>query len=313
MPYNPSRQAVPAPPENAIEIDLVSNVNACGTCAFFWPDDPSAQPYGPYPSYDFDGNFPNLVSGSPPEAPWVQATTQAPCFPNAEILAGCRKAPIMTIGINPNLTAFAPGQMGAAWCYPSFSATGNGDASAKYAWYSRHRSIYQERFDLSFIRQYLLTTGQIIAPNPGVILGAARASDAPHFTITVRYDGDSAEQELPIVENTGEPRYVLLFDTQAPNNRFAKGDVIAARLDVPPGRMCRCTGNRWGITSNSSPCCNCSQAIWPRRWTCKWAKTCANSTWWPARHPVGIPNSWAVSGVGINAHPQLRRAKRMGD
>ena len=166
----------------------------------------------------------------------MQATTQAPCFPNAEILAGCRKAPIMTIGINPNLTAFAPGQMGAAWCYPSFSATGNGDASAKYAWYSRHRSIYQERFDLSFIRQYLLTTGQIIAPNPGVILGAARASNAPHFTITVRYDGDSAEQELPIVENTGEPRYVLLFDTQAPNNRFAKGDVIAARLDVPPGQ-----------------------------------------------------------------------------
>jgi hypothetical protein len=48
---------------------------------------------------------------------------------------GCRKAPIMTIGINPNLTAFAPGRAGASWCYPDFSDASGGDAATKYAYY----------------------------------------------------------------------------------------------------------------------------------------------------------------------------------
>ena len=52
------------------------------------------------------------------------ASPRSPTFPDAEVMDGCRKAPIMTIGINPNLTAFAPGSTGASWCYPSFGGPG---------------------------------------------------------------------------------------------------------------------------------------------------------------------------------------------
>src|SRR5207237_5615802 len=50
--YNPPHQKTPRPTNEPLEIDLVFNVIACGTCEFFWPDDPSKQPYGPYPSFD---------------------------------------------------------------------------------------------------------------------------------------------------------------------------------------------------------------------------------------------------------------------
>jgi hypothetical protein len=220
-----------------MEIDLVFNLTRCGTCSFFWPDSDS-QPYGPYPSYDFDSNTPpevtsgsNLTTGA-----WLKGVTQPPAFPNPEIMDGCRKAPIMTIGINPNLTAFAPGRMGAAWCYPSFSNGGGTDLWTKYAYYYRYRSVYQERFDLTFINQYLVTEGQIIAPKPGVVVGADRPSDAPSFDVNVRYDGDTADTVLHLTENLGEPRYVLLFDALPPDNRFNRGDVIAAKLEVPSGK-----------------------------------------------------------------------------
>src|SRR5207244_9191091 len=45
--YNPPHQKTPRPTNEPLEIDLVFNVIACGTCEFFWPDDPSKQPYGP--------------------------------------------------------------------------------------------------------------------------------------------------------------------------------------------------------------------------------------------------------------------------
>jgi hypothetical protein len=82
---------------------------------------------------------------------------------------GCRKAPIMTIGINPNLTAFAPGRTGAAWCYPSFSSADSSDTWTKYAYYYRYRSVYQEHFDLKFIEPFLLPEGSIRAAKAGVI------------------------------------------------------------------------------------------------------------------------------------------------
>src|SRR6266849_6810194 len=129
-------QAGPDP----LEVELVFQVRECHTCSFFFPKAPAPQPYGPYPSYDFDSNTPKTASpkGNPMAFPWVKGTTSPPSFPDPEVMDGCRKAPIMTIGINPNLTAFAPGQMGAAWCYPNFSDDQEADLWAKYAYYYRY-------------------------------------------------------------------------------------------------------------------------------------------------------------------------------
>ena len=109
--YDPKRQKKPAEPKDPIEVALVFNVRPCGTCDFFWPEDPAHQPYGPFPVFDFQSNTPEggPPKDSPKDYPWMKVTTREPSFPNGEVMDGCRKAPIMTIGINPNLTAFSPG------------------------------------------------------------------------------------------------------------------------------------------------------------------------------------------------------------
>jgi hypothetical protein len=235
--YDPPRKSEPNAPKDSTEVDLAFNVRPCGTCDFFWPHNPAQQPYGPYPSYDFDSNTPkeNEPSHNPPSYLWLKGTTRSPSFPDAEIMDGCRKAPIMTIGINPNLTAFLPGNAGASWCYPSFSNANGTDSWAKYAYYYRYRSVYQEHFDLQFIERFLLEDGRIVAPKPGIVTAAIRPDDSPAFAISVRYDGDARDSTIELPGKIGQPRYVLLVDPMQPHNRFGKGDVIAARLDVPAG------------------------------------------------------------------------------
>lgn len=235
MPYHPPRRKLPQPTGAPLEIDLVFNVRPCGTCSFFWPDDPAQQPYGPYPAFDLSVNEPAEATPDPSafSYPWLVEKTRPESFPDPEIMDGCRKAPIMTIGINPNLTAFAPGRTGASWCYPSFYSDDGTDEWTKYAWYYRYRSVYQECFDLDFIKQFLLTDGQIVAPKSGIFVSALRTSDSPSFEIKVRYDGDGQDTVIPLVGELGAPQWVVLFD--AHESRFQQGDVIAARLEVPAG------------------------------------------------------------------------------
>jgi hypothetical protein len=233
MPYDPPRQLNPKPPQDPLEIELVYNLRSCGTCQFFWPPD-APQPYGPYPTYDFLSNTPNEATAAEADASfvWIQGTTRPQAFPDPEVMDGCRKAPIMTIGINPNLTAFASGKTGASWCYPSFSSADGTDSWAKYAYYYRYRSIYQEHFALEFIEPFLLPGGRITAPKPGLMKEFPRASDDPAFEIRVQYEGDANVSSLHLPGTPGGPRYVVLVDA---GEKFAAGDLLAARLSVPAG------------------------------------------------------------------------------
>jgi hypothetical protein len=238
MGYNPPRQTTPVATSDPLEVELVANVRPCGTCSFFWPSDPAKQPYGPYSTYDFDSNTP--AYGTPPGTAsvfsWLTATTQAPAFPTGEVADGCRKAPIMTMGINPNLTAFAPGQVGASWCYPDFHSANGMDGATKYAYYYRYRSVYQEKFNFAFIKPYVQPKHGIIAEKSGVILSTDRTSSAANYVVKVRYDGDSNDTSILVPGQLGKPEYVLLFDTSPPHNRFSKGDTLAGMLDVPAGK-----------------------------------------------------------------------------
>jgi hypothetical protein len=234
MTYNPPRQNTPPAPKDPLEIDLVYNLRPCGTCDFFWPENQSTQPYGPYPTYDFDQNFPKENAPAPGASSfvWIDGSTQPPCFPEPEVMDGCRKAPIMTIGINPNLTAFGPGTTGASWCYPSFSSSAGTDAYAKYAYYYRYRSVYQEHFALNFFEGQLVKGSEVEAQKAGVVKGYTRADDSPAFDIQVLYDGESTPAAIHLAGTLGGPQYVVLFNLGA---RFAAGDVLAAKLNVPPG------------------------------------------------------------------------------
>jgi hypothetical protein len=234
MPHDPPRRLKPKPPQNPLEIDLVFNLRSCGTCGFFWPTD-SPQPYGPYPAYDFPSNTPaeKLSEKAQGSFVWLQGTTRPQTFPDPEVMDGCRKAPIMTIGINPNLTAFASGATGASWCYPSFSNAEGTDPWTKYAYYYRYRSIYQEHFDLKFIEPFLLPYGRITAPKAGVMKEFTRASDDPSFELRIQYDGEAYVSSIHLPGALSEPRYVVLVDA---GKTFAAGELLAARLNVPTGK-----------------------------------------------------------------------------
>jgi hypothetical protein len=238
MQYDPPRKNHPVPTKDRpLEVDLVYTVRTCGTCEFFWPADPATQTYGPYPMFDFKTNFPN--GNDPPAGQnsfvWLKGKTRAATFPDAEVADGCRKAPIMTIGINPNLTAFGPNRMGTSWAYPSFSNDAGTDSWAKYAYYYRYRSIYQEHFDLVFVQPFLLPDGQVKADKAGVMLDSTRPNDVPAYDIHVQYDGDATLTPIHLPGKLGEPRYVVLVNK---DSRFKKGDLLAARLDVPAARDC---------------------------------------------------------------------------
>lgn len=238
--YDPPRTGSVSPAEvegDPLEVKLVRQVRGCNTCSFFWPEAKSQQPYGPYTAFDLSSNTPHTILAGPGRnaRPWVMGRTRPPAFPDPEVADGCRKAPIMTIGINPNLTAFLPGQRGAAWAYPSFSNDDGTDAWTKYAWYYRYRTVYQERYSLEFARKFILPEGRVYAPRNGRVMAAARPDDSPSWTVTVRYDGDSTDTLLTLNGRLGDFPYVLLFDAFPPNNAFVAGDIIAGRIAVPGG------------------------------------------------------------------------------
>ncbi len=239
--YNPPRStaanAVKAAEDEPLEVKLAFEVRSCGKCSFFWPEEKKQQPYGPYTAFDFDVDVPYPATpGSGTGAlKWVTGRTRPPAFPNGEVIDGCRKAPIMTIGINPNMTAFLPGQTGAAWAYPNFSSDNGTDAWAKYAWYYRYRTVYQERLDLNFVKRFILPEGRIIAERDGKLISGNRPDDNPAWTINVRYEGDLNDTILELPGKAGDFPYVMLFDGYEPNNAFKKGDIIAGRVSVPAG------------------------------------------------------------------------------
>ncbi len=248
--YNPQRQKSPITTNDPLEVELVFNVRPCGTCNFFWPDNPSDQPYGPYSIYDFRTNFPagNEPKGSPESYPWMKVTTSQQGFPNGEVMDGCRKAPIMTIGINPNMTAFRPGRTGTSWTYPSFTDDNGTSGAAKYAYYYRYRNVYQEEFNFDDIQKYLLThtsttvtesgkvtTDQVVAAKSGFVTSAPRPDAAPSFELIIQYEGEEDEIKITLDRPSGANRYVLLFDQNGPTSVFREGDVLAAKLEVPPG------------------------------------------------------------------------------
>jgi hypothetical protein len=232
------RTRTPGSTSDPMEIELVYNVRSCGTCTFFWPDPPSPLPYGPYPTFDVSVVQASTLPSDPSAVSflWATATTKQPGFFDPEIMDGCRKAPIVTIGINPNLTAFRPGSRGASWCYPRFTSDGGADPWADFAAYYRYRSVYQEQFDPALVAGFLLPEGRVVAPKSGVVVTADRPTSSPSFDLHVRFDADSAETVIPLRANLGEPPWVVLFDQDGPNNQFSAGDVIAARLEVPTGQ-----------------------------------------------------------------------------
>jgi hypothetical protein len=223
-------------PDTALEVNLVDKVKHCRTCKWFWDGIP---PYGPYPSFDWTTDFPaeairketQSTSGTAPIA-WMKAqlTGAKPIDPG--IMHGCRKAPIMTVGINPNLTAWFPYTSGARWIYPGF------ESAARYAYYYRHFTLYQESIAPEFVRQNLSATERIVAEDDGWVVGVTRENSHNYMLLTVRYQGRIEPTVYEIAFKPTE-RWVIVHDDGEETDRatwFARGTPLAGRFDPPLGQ-----------------------------------------------------------------------------
>jgi hypothetical protein len=117
-----------------VEVELAYEVMSCN--AMRTAQEPTRKPHpctyfrrwGTYHSYDY------LIEGAPPERGIVHNARymgRAPLVP--ELLSGCRKAPILAVGINPNLPGW--------WAAHRRSVNPLFDDYRQYAHYFRYRAV----------------------------------------------------------------------------------------------------------------------------------------------------------------------------
>jgi hypothetical protein len=218
-----------------LEVSLVHDVKTCRICAWFWKGTP---PYGPYPAFDWQTDFPpeavrneKQPTGTIPPQPWLAAQLKGSAIPEPGIMHGCRKAPIMTIGINPNMTAWFPYTSSAPWIYPAFSK------EARYAYYYRHFTLYQESLSPDYVRAHLSTADgeRIVAEDDGYVTASSRENSHNYIELNVRYRGRPADTTYEIAWKP-EARWVVVQNggyADNPKSWFKKGDVLAGRFDPP--------------------------------------------------------------------------------
>ncbi|MGD8780725.1 MAG: hypothetical protein PVH88_17385 [Ignavibacteria bacterium] len=228
-----------------VEVSLVNDVKTCRTCKWFWGGIP---PYGPYPSYDWSELYPKDAQKILPqstenmELPWLKSDATGYKLIDPAVMHGCRKAPIMTIGINPNLTSFQPKTTGARWCYPNFSEDAN------YAFYYRYQTIFQESFSLELMRENLIIGSELRAEADGWLVNVKRTEDHRWMLIEVKYK----DRKYPVFYElawTTKSRYIVLFDKcydTSGETQFKAGDVIAGELNAPDNQKAEVFENSTG-------------------------------------------------------------------
>jgi len=214
-----------------LEVALVAKVRGCRTCQWFWGATP---PYGDFPVFDWQEDFPEAIRNQKqttdpwmPPKPILRGRAMGHGQVDPGIMHGCRKAPIMTIGINPNLTAYYASDDGARWSYPNFSN------DARYAYYYRHHNVYQESLDPAFIRDNIVAGTEITADKDGWLLSAERSSDHRWVLLRIQYLDEESPREIEVAW-THEQRFVVLVERsrrQDPDKLgFEAGDVIGGKL-----------------------------------------------------------------------------------
>jgi hypothetical protein len=215
-----------------LEVELVSCVKQCRTCSWFWE---GTRPYGPYPGFDFCEEFPEEVRQAVPQGtpapgprPWLTGKMVGSGFVEPGVLHGCRKAPIMTIGINPNLTAWSASAVSAPWIYPAF------ESEARYAYYYRYFTLYQQTLAPDFVRQRL-DGDTLRAADDGYVRAVTREFAHNYLKLVLRYQGRSVDTIHEIVWKP-EHRWVVLKNKGSEHDNrtwFKKDELIAGCLRVP--------------------------------------------------------------------------------
>jgi hypothetical protein len=197
-------------PCNAMRVAQEPKAPAPHACAYF-------RQWGTYHSFDYVIDGPQPAPGVPTH---VQYVGRAPLIPEA--LSGCRKAPILGVGINPNLPGWSRTKRGAL--NPSF------DDYRQYAHYFRYRSTDK-----------LIVKGQAYQDAGG------GAHDTPFsdFELNIAPDAEGhrlVEAELDtqtFYRNYEELLRDLAGQMQWPNARLSVGEDLAYM------NMVACPSARW--------------------------------------------------------------------
>jgi len=207
------------------ELALSLDTRACRDCKWFWGP---VTPYGPVSRFHLPTPLPPEVRRVLPilqrDQDWLTAKATEPGEIDPAILHGCRKAPIMTLGINPNLSAFYATPEASAFAYPRF------EDPKSYAYYYRYRSVFQEKIDRTKVPGKLTPGNCLIAAHDGVVLAVERGQSHRWVQIRVRY-ADGHEQALDFAWDKDEVPSILA-ERGTP---FAARDVLAGCLAVQPG------------------------------------------------------------------------------
>lgn len=223
--------------ELPVEVALVERVKNCKDCQWFWGAIP---PYGPFPVFDWpkkDEEFPAAIKDGPPPSEdkkpviWCSVEQTGAQTVEPAILRGCRKAPIMTIGINPNMTAYFAGVKSAGWVYPWFSR------EQTYAYYYRHATIYQESFSLDTLKNCIIPGTEIFAEDDGTV--KIKRSDSHRWMhLEFQYQG----RKSPVHKESAwlpQERTVIFNNAVSAETdqllRISKGQLIAAKIKPAAG------------------------------------------------------------------------------
>lgn len=178
------------------------------------------QHYGPYPAYDWIDDLPHPDETNIDKPKCYDGCCVGMRYQVPELMSGCRKAPIMTIGINPNLTAYYPSPDGATWCYPFF------DNIEQYAYYFRHRTMFQEQFSVDFMREHAIPGTEVRAAARGKLIKASISSETGGVNLQLEYEGEG-QRTLYL-----EPGYKV-FVSSYDKDGFEQGDMIASKVELP--------------------------------------------------------------------------------
>jgi hypothetical protein len=239
--------------ELPIEVAMVERVKNCIDCKWFWG---AIQPYGPFPVYDWkQEEFPNAIKHGPPSSDddkpvfWCKVEQTGAQAVEPAILRGCRKAPIMTIGINPNMTAFFASAKSASWVYPWFSR------EQTYAYYYRHATIYQESFSLDTLKASIIPGTEIFAEDAGMVkIERCNSHRWMHFAF--HYQGRDAPVHL---ERAWKPEQrLVVFNDGFSTDRdqlfgISKGDLIAAQIQPDNSGKAELFANKTGYYARLQP------------------------------------------------------------
>jgi hypothetical protein len=205
------------------EVELAYEVMPCQAMRVAEEPGPTPHPcsyfrqWGTYHSYGYE-------SEQPPVTPGIVQLTQylgrGPLAP--EMLSGCRKAPIMTVGINPNLPGWWPATINSI--NPLF------DSVEQYAHYFRYRETAKLDIPLKQYQQYL--SGRTDGPFSGVELNVP--VDANGFK-TIPVELQPVQMYVNYQSLLADMATTMGWD----NHKLVVGE------DVSYGNMVACPSAKW--------------------------------------------------------------------